>query len=132
MLKVEKNLAPRSGLMKYKFPHRLRLTTDDQFKKVFRSARKIPTELYAVFYCNNSLTHPRLGIVAPKKSIRKANERNSFKRAVRESFRLRQHKLNAIDIIFLAYKKAESASKEKLCQHLEQQWEELILRQKKL
>ena len=118
--------------MKYKFPYRLRLTTDAQFKKIFRSARKVPTELCAVFYCNNSLTHPRLGVIAPKKSIRKANERNSFKRAVRESFRLRQHELNSIDIVFLAYKNAESAAKEKLCQHIEQQWEALILRQKKV
>ncbi len=118
--------------MKYKFPHRLRLTTGDQFKKVFCNARKISTELYAVFCCHNNLTHPRLGIIAPKKSIRKASERNLFKRAVRESFRLRQHKLSAIDIVFLAYKNTENASKEKLCQHLEQQWEALILRQKKL
>ena len=118
--------------MKYNFPHRLRLTTDDQFKKVFRSARKISTEMCAVFYCYNSLAHPRLGVIVSKKSIGKASERNFFKRVVREGFRLKQHKLGEIDIVFLAYKKAGSTSKEKLCRYLEQQWEELILRQKKL
>jgi ribonuclease P protein component len=117
--------------MKYKFPYKLRLTTNSQFKKVFRSVQKISTELFAVFYCHNSFTHPRLGIVAPKKSIREAHDRNSFKRTVRESFRLRQHELRAIDIVFFAYKKAEQASKEKLCQYLEKQWEEFALRQKK-
>ncbi len=118
--------------MKYKFSYKLRLTADAQFKQVFRKARKTSTDLYAVFCCQNNLGYPRLGVIAPKKSIRKANERNSFKRAVRESFRLRQHELGAIDVVFLAYKNAESSSKENLWQHLERQWEALILRQKKL
>lgn len=117
--------------MRYKFPYKLRLTTDAQFKRIFRSARKVPTELCAVFYCNNNLAYSRVGVIVPKKSIRLASKRNSFKRVVREGFRLRQHELKTIDIVFLAYKNAESVSKEKLCQHLEQQWEALILRQKK-
>lgn len=114
--------------MEYKFTRNLRLTTDAQFKQVFRKAKKISTELYAVFYCCNNLAYPRLGVIAPKKSIRKANKRNSFKRAIRENFRLKQHELSALDIVFLAYKNAERSSKEKLCQYLEKQWETLILR----
>ena len=119
------------NVMEYKFSHKLRLTADAQFKQVFRKARKISTDLYAVFYCQNDLAYPRLGVIAPKKSIRKANERNSFKRAIREGFRLRQYELGSTDIVFLAYKNAESSSKESLWQHLERQWETLILRQKK-
>ena len=118
-------------LMEYKFSHKLRLTTDAQFKKVFRCAKKIPTEFFAVFYCYNNLAHSRLGVIAPKKSIKKANKRNYFKRAIRESFRLKQHEIGAVDVVFLAYKNAEGLLKEKLCQHLEKQWQALILRQKK-
>lgn len=118
--------------MKYNFTRKLRLTTDAQFKQVFRKAKKISTKLCAIFYCYNKFSYPRLGIIVPKKSIRKANQRNVFKRAVREGFRLKQNNIGAIDIIFLAYKEAENISKEKLCQHLEKQWEELILRQKKV
>ncbi len=117
--------------MEYKFSRKLRLTTDYQFKLVFRKARKISTKVGAIFYLYNNLNHPRLGIVVPKKSIKEANDRNCFKRMVRESFRLRQHNLGAVDIIFLAYKEASCIPKEKLCQYLEKQWEELILGQKK-
>jgi ribonuclease P protein component len=117
--------------MKYKFSRKLRLTTGDQFKQVFRQARKTPTRMCAIFCYRNNLSFSRLGVVVPKKSIKKAHERNIFKRAVRECFRLRQHGLGAIDIVFLAYKEAGGASKEKLCQHLERQWDELVSRQKK-
>lgn len=118
--------------MKYNFSSDLRLTTDIQFKQVFRNALKIPTKMFAVFYYKNGLTHPRLGVIVPKKCIKKANDRNHFKRMVRESFRLRQHKLGAIDVVFLAYNDAKNIVKKNLCQYLETQWEELILRQKKL
>lgn len=118
--------------MEYNFSHKLRLTTDNQFKIVFRNARKIPTKAGAIFYYNNKLNHPRLGIVVPKKSIRKANDRNYFKRIVREGFRLRQHELKAIDIIFLAYRDAGYMSRERLRQWLKNQLENLVLRSEKL
>lgn len=118
--------------MKYNFSHDLRLTTDIQFKQVFRKALKIPTKMFAVFYCPNGLTYPRLGVIVPKKCIKKANNRNHFKRMVRESFRLRQYELGATDVVFLAYKDAKNMVKKNLCQYLEKQWKELILRQKKL
>ncbi|EKE01833.1 MAG: ribonuclease P [uncultured bacterium] len=118
--------------MKNTFSREKRLTTDAQFKQVFRKGRKTSAAVCAVFCYFNNLTHPRLGLVVPKKSIKKAHERNIFKRAVREGFRLRQHELGAIDIVILSYKQAEGLAKEKLCLYLEKQWEELILRQKKL
>ena len=113
--------------MKYPFSRIQRLTSSAQFKEVFNKGKKISTRVCAIFYCHNNLTYPRLGIVAPKKSIKKANERNFFKRTVREGFRIKQHKLNNIDIIFLAYKKDTNAGKEKLCQYLEPQWKKLML-----
>jgi len=118
--------------MNYNFSHKLRLTTDAQFKQVFRKANKISTEICAVFYCYNNFSCSRLGVIAPKKSIKKANDRNYFKRAIREGFRLRQYELGAIDVVFLAYRGAENVGKEKLCQCLKNQWDELILRQKRL
>ena len=118
--------------MEYKFPRKLRLTTDNQFKLVFRKGRKISSKPSAVFYHNNKLAHPRLGVIAPKKSIRKAKDRNYFKRLIREGFRLRQHELGSIDIVILAYRDVEYVSEEEFCKCLQKQWEDLILRQKKL
>lgn len=112
------------------FSKSLRLTTKIQFEQTFLQAKKIPTKLCAIFYCQNNLTYPRLGLVVPKKSIRQANDRNSFKRVVRDGFRLNQHELGSIDIIILAYREAAPASKKDLCQHLIKQWQRLIALQK--
>ena len=49
----------------------------------------------------NQLDHPRLGLVVRKKFIKKAVNRNQFKRIVRERFRLSQHDLPAIDIVVM-------------------------------
>lgn len=114
------------------FSRDLRLTTKTQFEQTFLRARKISTKLCAFFYCQNSLNYPRLGLVVPKKSIRHANNRNTFKRVVREGFRLNQHHLGSIDIIVLSYKEAAYASKKDLCQHLTKQWQRLIVPQKVL
>ena len=111
------------------FPRDLRLTTKTQFKQTFLQSKKISTKLYAIFYCKNNLNHPRLGLVVPKKSIKQANDRNAFKRVVRENFRLNKHCLGGVDIIVLSYKEAMSASKKDLCQHLINQWRRLVVPQ---
>lgn len=110
----------------------LRLTTKKQFEQTFLQGKKLPTKLCAIFYCKNNLNHPRLGLVVPKKSIRHANNRNTFKRVVRDSFRLHQHHLGAIDIIVLSYREANNAAKTDLCQHVTNQWQRLQTLQKKL
>ena len=50
----------------------------------------------------NGLDHPRLGLVISKKNIRHSVQRNRVKRIIRESFRLHQHDLPAVDFIVLA------------------------------
>ena len=114
------------------FPRDLRLTSKNQFEQTFLQSRKIPTKFCAIFYCQNNLNHPRLGLVVPKKSIRHANDRNTFKRVVRDSFRTNQQQLGSIDIIVLSYKEAAQVSKKDLCQHLVKQWQRLIIPQKVL
>jgi ribonuclease P protein component len=109
------------------FPKALRLTTKTQFEQTFSQAKKIATKLYAIFYCQNNVNHPRLGLVVPKKSIRQANDRNTFKRVVRDSFRLNKQQLGSIDIIVLSYREAAQVSKKDLCQHLAKQWQRLII-----
>lgn len=113
--------------MKYTFSRALRLTTSEQFKNVFHRAKKTSTELYAVFYCYNNFGYPRLGVIASKKNIKLAVRRVFFKRLIRESFRLWQHKVGAIDIVFIAYKTAGTISKKKLWGHLEKLWAKLVL-----
>ncbi len=108
--------------MEYKFPRKLRLTTDVQFKNAFRGGKKITAKACAVFYCLNDFGHSRLGIVVPKKNVRQASKRNFLKRIVRESFRLRQHELFKQDIVVFFYKGADKIAKEEVCQQLEKLW----------
>lgn len=117
--------------MVYNFPRSLRLTTDYQFKYVFRKAKRTSTNVCAFLFCYNKLNHPRLGVIVSKKNIKEAHDRNCFKRVTRESFRLKQHDLEAIDIVVLAYAGAKNLSKQELCQHLEKQWNLLIQHSKK-
>lgn len=108
--------------MQYSFPRKLRLKESNQFDRVFKQAHKISTGKFAVFYCANDTTNPRLGIVATKKNLPKAIQRNNFKRIVRESFRKKQPKLKNYDFIVFAYKLATSTPKKELTECLEKLW----------
>lgn len=50
----------------------------------------------------NSLGHPRIGVTVSKKRAKTAVQRNRIKRQVRETFRLRQHKIPGFDIVVIA------------------------------
>ncbi len=52
----------------------------------------------------NGLTLARLGLVIPKKAVKRAVDRNRIKRLAREVFRQAQHDIKVIDILFIARK----------------------------
>ena len=112
--------------MKYNFPHEIRLTTEKQFKQVFSGTKqKINTGGFTIYCCCNSLGHPRLGVIVPKRNINKASKRNYFKRFVREHFRLSQHRLKKIDLVFFVNRAAEKMTKKELNKFLENQLDNL-------
>ena len=76
----------------------------------------------------SGLDHPRLGLVIAKKKIRRAHERNRVKRLARESFRLHQAELPALDIILMAKADAQTLSNEVLHQQLNDAWRQLSKR----
>lgn len=80
-----------------------KLRTAAEFKSVFdKTEKKIVAKGFLIFFCKNKLSFSRLGVIAPKKRIKKANKRNRFKRVVRENFRLNQNRLKSLDIVVLA------------------------------
>ena len=113
--------------MKYLFSRTQRLTKSSQFKEVLKKGKRITTKVCVIYYCETNLTYPRLGVIVAKKNIRKAYARNFFKRVVREGFRLRQHKLPNVDIVFLAYK--QDGEQKQLWHYLAKQWQKLIQHQ---
>src|SRR5690606_40785133 len=85
------------------FSREKRLLTPRQFKAVFDSpSGKAPGKNVLLLARTNDLDHPRLGLVIGKKSVKLTVERNRLKRVIRDSFRLNQESLGALDIVVVA------------------------------
>lgn len=80
-----------------------RLLNAADYRAVFDDVEwKVSSKELLCLSRHNGSDHPRLGLVIAKKHIRHAVQRNRVKRIIRESFRLQQHQLPAIDLIILA------------------------------
>jgi len=118
--------------MRLSFPPALRIRTEEQIKRVLKKGQRISNGEFTLIFCTNELVHARLGVIASKKNIRHAHQRNLFKRIMREYFRLHQHEVKGVDIIVLANKKAEVLARRELQQCIAQQWQKLTNSLKKL
>ncbi|MGB0893154.1 MAG: ribonuclease P protein component [Parashewanella sp.] len=83
------------------FTRELRLLTPAQFKTVFSNPIKASSAEITLLAVPNNLDHPRVGLTVAKRFVKKAHDRNHVKRIIRESFRLKQHDLPAVDIVVL-------------------------------
>lgn len=83
---------------------------------------KVPDPLLLILARPNQLDHPRIGFVISKKNVRRAVNRNKVRRIIRESFRLHQHTLPAVDIVILARKGVGDQSKDILHQAIAKCW----------
>ncbi|KUE78201.1 ribonuclease P protein component [Aeromonas schubertii] len=110
------------------FPRELRLLTPDHFKRVFAEPVRAASPQLTLLAVPNSLDHPRLGLAVPKKALKRAVWRNRVKRVVRESFRLKQHQLPAIDIVVIAKGGVREMDNEELFKLLEKLWRTLSRR----
>lgn len=73
----------------------------------------------------NELGHPRLGLIVSKKNVRRAVDRNRFKRLVRESVRLQQDRLPAVDIVVLARRGVQELDNDTLHRQIHGMWRRL-------
>ena len=114
--------------MSLSFPRSLRLLKKPQYDYVFQSAKKIGTHSATLLYRFNNLDHPRLGLIVSKKTAKRANVRNRFKRVSRDSFRLMQHDLPNIDIVILSRGKISESDNQALFLELSDAWKRMIAR----
>jgi len=62
-------------------PYRLRKTWD--FQKIIEQKNKIINYQFLIFYLPNQIANCRFGITIPKKIVKKAVERNLYKRQIK-------------------------------------------------
>ncbi|GAB2787860.1 ribonuclease P protein component [Halomonas shantousis] len=108
------------------FPRQLRLLTAGEYKHVFDDAHyKVHGKGLLALVRPNTLGHPRVGLVFSKKNVRRAVDRNRLKRLVRESIRLQQHRLPAVDIVVLARRGVQELDNDTLHRQLHGMWRRL-------
>jgi ribonuclease P protein component len=74
---------------------------------------------------NNRFSHSRLGLVVSKKNARLATRRNRIKRVVRETFRINQHCLTCLDIVFLVRQGFDTLPSAQQTRLMEEAWKKL-------
>ncbi|TBM19989.1 ribonuclease P protein component [Hafnia alvei] len=109
-------------MVKLAFPRELRLLTPNHFNFVFQQPQRAGTPQITILGRMNTLGHPRIGLTVAKKYVKRAHERNRIKRLTRESFRLSQHSLPAMDFVVIAKKGVQELDNRELTEILEKLW----------
>ncbi len=119
-------------MTEFRYPRRLRLLTGRDFQSVFDDVQlKVPDQPILILARPNNLSHPRLGFVISKKNIRQAVKRNRVRRIIRESFRLNQDNLPAVDMIILARQGLGELENDQVHKLMKKCWSRLINKSKK-
>ncbi|MFB6435046.1 MAG: ribonuclease P protein component [Candidatus Malihini olakiniferum] len=105
------------------FSRELRLLTPCHFTFVFQQPQRVGTPQITILGRLNLLGHPRIGLTIAKKHVKRAHERNRIKRLTRESFRLHQHTLPAMDFIVIAKKGVADLDNRALTEILKKLWQ---------
>lgn len=85
-----------------RFGAELRLRSKLQFDAIYASGRRLDDRFFGLRIKANGTGHPRVGLAVAVKTAGNAVARNRLRRLVRESFRLAQHALPAVDIVVAA------------------------------
>jgi ribonuclease P protein component len=107
------------------FARHQRLTRPAEYQLVFTKSKRFGDKELNILSRANQQPFARLGIVVPRKHIRKANARNRVKRQVRESFRWHQEMLKGWDIVVLLRADLGAMSNAVLRERLEKYWQHI-------
>lgn len=96
------------------------------YQRVFSSCRfKVNDRYLTLLAVTNGLEFPRLGLAISRKVVRTAVARNRIKRQIRESFRLCQAALGALDIVAIGRPGVARAKNRELAPAVEKLWNQL-------
>lgn len=83
----------------YRFESKHHIRQASEFVVVKQQGKRIVDLCFVFIYLKAKRDYPRLGMVIGKKHCPLAVNRNRLKRIIRETFRLNQHRLSAIDLV---------------------------------
>jgi ribonuclease P protein component len=102
-----------------------RLRRPAEFQLVYAQGRKFGNEYFSAAVNTNLIAHPRLGLSIAARTIGNAVQRNRVKRVVRDSFRIQQRSLPAVDIVIGARVAAKDTPNAQLRVGLQQLWDRI-------
>ncbi|MEZ5497879.1 MAG: ribonuclease P protein component [Steroidobacteraceae bacterium] len=107
-------------------PASRRLRLAREFTVVHAKGLRIGDGFFTMAYTSNNLGAARIGLAISKRAIgKKSVDRNRIRRLIRESFRLNQHQLPAVDVVVSARHRAQGADRAQLRASLESLWKKL-------
>lgn len=108
------------------FPPHKRLRRKSEFDAAYARGRRFGNGFFAVTATSNDKQGARLGMAVAVRTAGNAVERNRIRRIVRESFRLHQHSLPAVDLVVSARPQARGTPGAQLHASLAGLWQKLI------
>ncbi|MDE2296160.1 MAG: ribonuclease P protein component [Gammaproteobacteria bacterium] len=93
-----------------------------EFNEVRRGGRRFSDDYFSLQVLANRGTHPRLGLAISTRAAGCSVARNRLKRIARESFRVNQTTLPAVDVTVAARDAARGADSRALRASLERLW----------
>ena len=108
------------------FPAHKRLLRKSDFDAAYARGRRFGNGFFAVTASSNEQHGARLGMAVAVRTAGSAVERNRIRRIVRESFRLHQRELPAVDLVVSAKPLARGAPGAALQASLAELWKKVI------
>ena len=122
-------------MVNYEFNRESRLLTPGHFQSVFEKPIRFGSRHFTILITpstlpDDSCKNNRLGLAIAKKRVKLAVQRNRIKRIIRESFRLNQHELPAIDMVVMVKSGIDQLDNKIINQELTKIWRKIIQRHK--
>jgi ribonuclease P protein component len=109
-------------------PAQRRLRRKSDFDATYARGTRLGNGLFSVTARANDQVGPRLGLAVAVKVAGNAVARNRIRRIIRESFRVNQGRLPAVDVVVSARARARQAAAAELRSGLESLWKEVAAR----
>ena len=107
---------------KLTLPARKRLRRKSDFDATYAKGRRFGNGFFGVTAAPNEVGVPRVGLAVAVRIAGGGVQRNRIRRIIRESFRLHQHELPAVDLIVSVRDRARGASGAELRESLSALW----------